>query len=291
MQTAESIEKPIREQHEANTLMVFYTDPNDIPPTPKEPIELPGDEMDTMKDFGAPQGAVVERAARIVRDAAASSAATQFDQQATASPAVPDISAILAALNPQHTQAQSQQPSASQNPMLDLQKLLANFAPPPPLQMTQQVQPSSSQAALPPNIASIMANLQPQVGPASQIPQHQQQQYAAPADPNAANLAALFSQISQAHPNANGFGMNGFPGLPPSQSINQQQQGQSQYPYENEERRRWREANDDQGYDAEKQQGGGKKKREWKDKKYTLPCKYFSQGKCQKGDKCTYLHV
>ena len=289
-QQPESGEKPIRDQHEANTLMVFYTDPKDIPPSPKEPVEGSEGDATLLKQFGAPQGVAAERAAKFT------ATVQPHYPQSTQGPIAPtDISAVLAALNPQRTQAQHQQPTAAgQSQMSEIQKILAAFTQPVAQPATQQPSPfipqaasQASQPAMPSNLANIFASLQPQ---AQNVPQNQQSPVPS-TDTAAANLAALFSQYGgvSGPPAAAIPNFNGMLGMPfDSTNASQPQPGQQQYPYENEERRRWREGGDDDNSD---QRATKKSKSNWNDKRFTQPCKYYKQGKCQKGSKCTYLHT
>ena len=52
----ESAEKALREHHEANTLIVFYTDTSDIPPNPREPTDpYSAENATSVKAFGRPE--------------------------------------------------------------------------------------------------------------------------------------------------------------------------------------------------------------------------------------------
>lgn len=53
---ADSPERTKREQYEASTLMVFYTDSSDIPPCPREPADPYNGEEVSTKAFGSPDG-------------------------------------------------------------------------------------------------------------------------------------------------------------------------------------------------------------------------------------------
>ncbi|KAG9599745.1 hypothetical protein KCV01_g8199, partial [Aureobasidium melanogenum] len=68
------------------------------------------------------------------------------------------------------------------------------------------------------------------------------------------------------------------------------QQQNQQPPFENEERRRWREGGGDNNNDHMRRGKPGKKGGTFTDKRFTVPCKYFKKGQCQKGDSCTYRH-
>lgn len=288
----ESPEKKAREEYEASTLIVVYTDPSDIPPCPKEPADPYNGEANTTKSFGIVEGVAATRAAQLAGNS------TQPQQPQQGQPPAAggvDINYLLAMLNPAQQQAQqppAQQPAQlpaaapAQAPAIDLQAILASLN--PSAAPATQAAPANTQPANP--LASLMANLQGTGTPqqASQPP---------PPMPNAAfdpaGLAAVMAQFGQGQtqvpPPMPGMPPYGFPGMPfmPPQTMQQFQQ--SQYPFENEERRRWREQQGDgEGFDD---QGQNKKKKSFKDKRFTQPCKYFKLGKCQKGDQCTYLHT
>ena len=70
-------------------------------------------------------------------------------------------------------------------------------------------------------------------------------------------------------------------------------------PFENEERRRWREqgrvgddADDVNGFKQKQQQKPWQKKRPdgSEPPKFVVQCKYYKSGKCQKGANCTFRH-
>ena len=55
IQKPECAEREIQERREANTLMAIYTDPSDIPPSPKEPpVVETSQDAPPVKEFGAP---------------------------------------------------------------------------------------------------------------------------------------------------------------------------------------------------------------------------------------------
>ncbi|KAL1310707.1 hypothetical protein AAFC00_000965 [Neodothiora populina] len=273
----ESLEKGIREQYEANTLMAY-----DSPPCPREPVDPYNGEPVATRSFGDPdpQSIVATRAARFTTQPSAAL------QQSSASTG-PDISAILALIKPQQPTAAAPQAGTGgqvSNPIPDLLGLLANM---PQASAQPQQNPTT------PNIANILANLQSQGAgnsTASAIQQqhaHQQPQMAGMVPPP--NLAAIFGQLNQA-PNGPQMGNAGaFPFQMPALDMNNFAQSQQQNEsYDNEERRRWRDnGEEDAGSQGRK---WAAKKGGVKGKHYTLPCKYWKLGKCQKGDNCTYLH-
>ena len=287
-QKPESAEMALRDQYERETLMAIYATPGDIPPSPKEPAEdMEVDGLNPAKTFGAPAGVAAERAARFARNAVSHQA------QQSAPVATPDIAAILASFNnPSSVQQQQQQqqqpqplplpqPAQSTDQMSALQNILAKFSQPADSQAVQAVQANQptqhTPSPAPADLASIFANLQPQ---GSNVAINQLQAFQ-PQESNASapNLAALFALIGQG---------SGPQAAAQTQQPQQGQQQGQQYPYENEERRRWRDAVDD-GESGQQQQQ--KKKGGWADKRFTQPCKYWPIGRCQKGDQCTYLHT
>jgi len=291
-QKVESAEVPLREQYEMETLVAIYTAREDIPSSPKEAPEASEPENEPVKDFGEFSGVAAERAARLSAASARPAPTQQAQPQQQTSSGSTDIAAILAALNPQTQQksaATPPEPSQTQDQISAIQNIMANFNQSALPQVTAPpVQQAASQNALPANLASLFANLQSQgahtattpapapVAQASQVP----------------DLASIFASLGQgaappaAPPNLQGFGPNGFPGLPFDFGNNAPQPQAQGYPYENEDRKRWRETSDEGGRGQEKKKKGG-----FLDKRFTQPCKFWQQGKCQKGDKCTYLHT
>jgi len=289
-QKVESAEMPIREQFELETLMAIYTTREDIPPTPKEAPEANEAENEPTKEFGEPTGITADRAARIGAASVKAAPPQQVQPPQQTSSGSTDIAAILAALNPR---AQQQQPAApqpaatqSQDQMSAIQNILANFTQSaPPQAAAPPAQQAPPQNALPPNFANLFANLQSQATQAAPTPTPAQA-------PPAPDLAALFASLGQGAaapavpPNLQGFMPQGFPGMPFDFGNGGQQPQAQGYPYENEDRKRWREISDEGGRGQDKKKKGG-----FLDKRFTQPCKFWQQGKCQKGDKCTYLHT
>ncbi|KAF2155833.1 hypothetical protein K461DRAFT_265322 [Myriangium duriaei CBS 260.36] len=297
----ESPEKSARELYEANTLMVFYTDPRDIPSTPKEPVEEANTlEGSTTKDFGPPQAITMDRITK------ANPAPQTVVQSQPKSGTSPDIAALLAALNPQSQPIQNAPAAPAPQPQpaggLDtLQSILAQIGQPQSATNTAPYQQPPQPTATP-NMADLFASLQ-----APQQQQYQPQAHpSSGSDQSTANFAALFASLQQnagaapSIPNPAMFPA-GFPAMPfgltppnPQQTPRQQQQqSQQSYPFENDERRRWRE----EGQSAQSGQSDNwnknqnKSGKNFSDKRFTQPCKYWPMGKCQKGDKCTYLHI
>lgn len=293
----ESPERVVREQYEANTLMAY-----DSPPFPREPSDPYNGEPVVTKSFGAidSQSIVAIRAARFVKQPLA-------PQQQTTPAAGPDISAILALIKPQQQQQQQAAPmptppsttTPASNQISGILGLLANL---PQTQQQQSIVAQPPQTPMAPNIANILANLQAQGNgiPAFPMQQHQQppsqvSQPSAQPGMSPPDLAAILGQLGPGQPSsAGGPLMGNYPpfGFPSSSSdmqsfgqIQPHSQQQANIP-ENEERRRWREG----GGDDAGSQGRKWAAKKGKDKHYTLPCKYWKIGKCQKGTDCTYLH-
>jgi hypothetical protein len=327
----ESAERTKREQYEASTLMVFYTDKSDIPPSPREPAEPYNGEEVSTKDFGAlgtqeplavclPTTHSYMIATNTLQSRLAKLAGPVQAVQIPQSSATPDISAILALINPQG-QASTQPaqpisvpapvsaPNQNQDQMAEIQRILASIPQAPsqqqqsqPMHAQQPVQQPAQQPIAQPNmapdLAGIFANLNPQAQAPNMFALPQQQQHQQPVmDPSPAAFAALFSQLNPGQNGGPGANFNQFPfpgaafNMPNMGQFPGQQQNQ-QPPFENEERRRWREGGGDNNNTDYMRRGNkpGKKGTPFTDKRFTVPCKYFKKGQCQKGDSCTYRH-
>ncbi|CAK3949284.1 Aspartic protease pep1 [Lecanosticta acicola] len=218
-----SAERAKRDQYESNNLIVFYTDPSQIPPNPKEPAEpYNGDQVDTIKYLGAPEERYAARAR--ARIAPTNGLFSDYGQGTVAQPtAAPgsDITSILATLQ-QNSQAQTtyqQQPQAA--PVMGQ-----------PYMGGQPQQTAQGLGGL--DLAAILASLQPN--------NQQQASYGAAGAPS----------------------MNFFP--PQPQMFGAASAGTGQ----------------DQEDEASKKAKNPNYK--------TKTCRFWEQGKCQKGDACSYLH-
>ncbi|KAK2809044.1 hypothetical protein FQN50_004097 [Emmonsiellopsis sp. PD_5] len=288
-QTPDSPERLAQEQREANTLSVFYTSPADVPISPKEPPTPDADEPYSPEvPFGEPNDRTKSRAAKYF------AARAPPQPVAPVAPAVPtsgpvDIASLLKII--QQGPQQAPQAAQSQAPASDLEKTFAQF-------------PGQGQAGMP---------QMPQMPQLPQIPQpgqtggidfqallavmsaQQQLQQAAPAFPQGQtsqpppNLASILSQFQNPPATTQ----------PASQShgYNQPQQQQHAPYYEDSDRKRMRDGHG--GYDNQDNSGGHGYKRsrmngDFKHKKHPkaglVPCRYWKEGKCLKGDDCTFRH-
>lgn len=224
-------ERAAREQYEANTLMVYYTDPSDIPPSPKEPADpYNGESTGPTKQFGAVPEKVVAKLAKKTTQQNQYQPQQQFSAPHPAPAPAPDLSAIMSMIKPQQQQPQQQQ--------IDLEKIFASFA-------------NSSGVHPAPNAP--IANTMP---PPTQPP---------PAN-GAFDLAALLARVGPPQPGAaqapqmGGFGQANM--APNMTGYQPQQQNNN---------RQGRNGNFANLY-------------------RTKICKYWQEGRCVRGDECTYLH-
>jgi hypothetical protein len=263
----DSPERAIREQYERDNLIVIYSSPSDIPPNPREPID-PSNEAqgEPPKEFGVPPEMFAARARQRNAKKIAHMPVPIMPSQATAGPAPAfDIAAF------------SQYMAAQQVP-LPTQQL------PAPLPVQQQ------QPAAPFDLTAIFKQFQPQAAAPPQDqqplytfqqPSYPQPQQQAPASrPNgepdiSAILAALnTSNTSQAAPAAAPPAFQFPPNFPmpfvaPPEQYQQQPAQQLQTGGN----------------------GNGKEKPRPENPWYkTKACKYWQDGKCKKGESCSYLH-
>ncbi|KAK4540156.1 hypothetical protein LTR36_009742 [Oleoguttula mirabilis] len=255
----DSAERAAREQYEADTLIVFYADAKDIPPNPREPNDpFNGSQATEGKTFGAMDAKLVARAKQ--RNAARPQ--PYYSQQQQAQPLSSNAAFDLSRYLSQQPAAQpvAQQPQATTN--IDIQSILANLQQQTfPLQVQQQphAQPIMSFGAPTPQAPSMMA---PQPAP-----------HANGQAPDLAAILASFQQPGAAQaPQMGAFG--GAPGAPPMMGFTPQmmQQQQAANDAAERERMRWRDQGD--------------KNKFFK----TKVCRYWEEGRCMKGDGCTYLH-
>ncbi|KAJ9657902.1 hypothetical protein H2201_008011 [Coniosporium apollinis] len=289
-------DKENQEKHEASTLMVFYTHPSDIPPSPREPPEDSGMDTGTTAEFGSPPDFVLRRAAALEPP--------KSEPQMPAPPSTTDISAVLSMLRQQQPQPQPQQPNPPppQPQSTDLERLLATLnnpglatAPQAPMAAPapMPVVPPQPQVPQAPDLSSLLAAINPQAQAAQQQQQQPQQlpytPFQQPVMPTP-DISALIASLSQAGAGQPTFQppMHGFP----FQNQQQQQQQVGQGVFEHPERKRMMEGGygDGDGANNKRPKWGDKKKGSYEPPKFVVPCRFWKEGKCIKGAKCTFLH-
>ncbi|KAL8999544.1 MAG: hypothetical protein Q9169_001632 [Polycauliona sp. 2 TL-2023] len=267
--SAESEDKIVQEEREAKTLMVTYTVMSDIPPSPREPVDQDPDDFNPEQSFGAPAD---ETKARESRYYAAQNG--QQVQQATGA-STPDISHLLNLLNPQQSQTRqhTMQQHQAQPKSNGLEAIFAQFS-----NLQQQPAQMQAQAQTPQPPASgfdynaAMATINQLNQPSTVYNQSAQQQA-----PNV-DLSSILAQFQQPQPSApmQGYGYN-----------NQyQNDNDRKRPLDNEGQQ-----NEDDSYSKGKRVKSGTfgKKKPFYGTPH-LPCKFWQEGKCRKGDECTFLH-
>lgn len=267
----DSEERAKREYYEANNLMVVYADPSDIPSNPREPSDpYNGDPVTTIKKIAVPEETYATRARQ--RKAGHS---PQFALPNAAPAQVPgfDLSKLSNFLSAQQhappiPQQQQPPPPLSNN---ILSNLLAS------LSQNNANKPTAAPPALPPQFV-------PPPPMPTQIPQ-------AP-PPGQPDLAAILAQItgSQQPAAQQPPPMTGYNYTPaPASSAPNMMSYQAPGVYENPERKQWREnggaGGGDDAFTAKKDS-----KRTNTPNYKTRTCKYWLEGRCQKGDDCTYKH-
>lgn len=266
-------EKEANVRRENATLMVFYADPNDIPSSPREPLEQDQESAPavTVLTFGTPPDTVLAK--------------TPQSMAAAPAAAMPDLSSL------ENIFKQFALPTANQAPVAPQPAPAPQptFAPPP--------MPTGM-----PDLQSILSALQGQATtqapvPAS-IPQAPAQMY--PPPPPAMDFNAIMSAISAQA--GSGIALPppppGFPPFPmpfpmPTQQDNAAYQAPAQAPYNPQDY----SAQTNGGTKRQRDDGGnndrgsGKKHKNRGERPHkVLPCKFFQKGTCMKGDNCTYVH-
>jgi hypothetical protein len=285
-----SAERAIQDNHEANTLMVHYLDRSDIPPNPREPADpYTGLQLET-KMFGYPDNASPWLLERL-----------QTHIAPTPAPQV-DISALLQAIGTSATAQQSTQPQPA--PAIGVPDLSAlhniisqvntNAAPQqsspwPP--MAQPAAPAATQGDK--NIDAILAALgaNPAAAqePAASAPQQYQQPAATPAPAPTPDVSALIAQLYQNAQTGAAAQGSTYPAYGIPAAGGQDQEQNNYYGSSSASSNQYggnTNSNDQQG-------GSNGAKRKWQGnatKKYTHPCRFWKEGKCKKGDACTFRH-
>ncbi|KAF3038243.1 hypothetical protein E8E11_005884 [Didymella keratinophila] len=278
-------EKEANEQREKDILMVFYTSPADIPPSPHEPPEQTEENTTAVTTFGSPPDKCLNRAPKPAVSAPAPPANLDFA-------GLESLVAQLAAQNkptaapvPPPAQPSYVPPAPAAAPNLDLAAILAQFgSQPPPL-------PAQTSAPAPPQFPALPTL------PAGAPPPPP----GAPPAELAAFLAAMQAQGGALPPMPPGFPPMAFPGAPfpfppqPDASAYQQQQLQDQY-YQQDYQQDYQQSNGgtkrprDDGNNNNNQGGQGKKHKAGGKPHKVQPCKFYQKGTCNKGENCTYIH-
>ncbi|OQD95536.1 hypothetical protein PENVUL_c113G03532 [Penicillium vulpinum] len=273
-----SPEREAQEHRESTTLMVFYTSPTDMPDTPKEPPTPDPDEIVTdVLPFGELPDMVKVRQERYysyMNPKPAAPQQTQQPQQSIPGDSGFDISNLLKIIQGVPGQAQPILPPQATQPggMPDLERTINMF---------RQQQPQS-QVPLPPPVPTsqpqgldfnTILNVMKQMQAPPVYSQPQQSQSAM-----APNLGAMFAQFG---------GQNQQAGALPFQ-----QQG---HDYEDPERKRSREGSYYDDHPSSESWSRSKRTRvganEAKPYKVGLvACRFWAEGKCRKGDNCTFRH-
>jgi hypothetical protein len=269
-----SPEKAAQDHRESTTLMVFYTSPADVPPSPKEPPAPEADEVIPDEvPFGELPDQIKARQERYFSYINPKPAAPAAAPQPNPAPAGTfDISNLLKMIQTGQQQQSTPPPQPQQAPLSDLERTVSMFRQQqtqPPVQQPPQIPISQPTPQAPAaggvdftQILNVMKQLQ---NPAGGFSQPQQTQATM-----APNLGAMFSQFA---------GQNQPPFSHPQQNLDT---------YEDPERKRMREGNqyDDQWSRGKRTKGGDPKPY----KVGLVPCRFWAEGKCRKGDNCTFRH-
>ncbi|KAF7529075.1 hypothetical protein PCG10_008845 [Penicillium crustosum] len=277
LQLPTSPEREAQEHRESTTLMVFYTSPADMPDTPKEPPTPDPDEVVTeVLPFGELPDMVKVRQERYysyMNPKPAAPQQIQQPQQPTPGDSGFDISNLLKIIQGVPGQAQPIPPPQATQPgvMPDLERTINMF---------RQQQPQSQVAPAPPVPTpqpqgldfNAILNVMKQMQAPTAYSQPQQPQSAM-----APNLGAMFAQFG---------GQNQQAGALPFQ--------QHGYDYEDPERKRGREgyyddqSNSDSWSRSKRTRVGTNEAKPYK--VGLVACRFWAEGKCRKGDNCTFRH-
>ena len=208
-----SHEQVLQEQRESSKLLVVYTSPADIPPSPSEPSEQPFEEFKVEEAFGSPgeetkvrrtfiYDYLCTRCSQNLQTREAQYYASRAPQSnpsivsVAAQSQTPDISSLLKIINsqqqPQHVQQQPPQPTPAQSPPGGLEAIFAQFASssgqqPPQAQMQAPTHPAPT-----PNGYNLQAALA-----AMNVANPTQPSYIPPPPNQQPNLQSILAQFGQ----------------------------------------------------------------------------------------------
>lgn len=273
-------EKEANMLRENATLMVYYSNSEDIPPSPKEPMEQAQEDMSTATviNFGPPPDTVLRKypqqpAPTGVPDL---SQLENIIKQLSATNSTPAAPAPAAPVETTYTPP----PPASAAPPLGttgLQNLLnslSNSQPPQaPAPVSFPMQNAPQQPAMSLDIAALIANMQAATGGALPPPPPLPTgfppfPFAFPTQPQQPDAAAW----SQAMPDAATY------------------QSQTQPAYSQQANAGTKRQRDESNGNNDRNQGKRPKNRGDHKPHKVLACKFYLKGQCNKGDNCTYIH-
>jgi hypothetical protein len=275
----ESPERANRDHYEANNLIVFYTDPSDIPPNPREPSDpINGEKVSVVKDFAKPEEKWASRVRQRKTGASQHYGGVQqtFNSNATPMPSGLDLSKLPAFMNIQQQQPNAYQPPQQPSTLNSdaIKNILASLQ---PANATQQ-----------PSVAPPMTGYSNTYAPPPPVMNIQPQQ-PAPPPTGQPDLAAILAQLSQTQntaaqaPQTSGYNYNPAGTMPNMMGFAAQTQQQPAV-YENPDRKQWREGGSSDL--SRKQRNNPAQNPYYK----TKVCKYWQMNMCQKGENCTYKH-
>lgn len=271
-------EKEANMQRENATLMVYYSSNDDIPPTPKEPVEQENSSTGPVINFGPPPETVLRKC-----------------PQPPVAATVPDFSQLENIIK--QLSATNQAQAAPPAPTAPAEN---TYTPPPPA-----AAPTFDTAGLQNLLNSISNGQPPQAPPPASFPmQNPPQQPGVSLDIAAliANMqAATGGALPPPPPLPTGFPPFPFTFPPPTQQADvaawsqpmqdtTSYQTQTQSPYNQQPNAGTKRQRDDTNGINDRNQGKRPKNRGDHKPHKVLACKFFQKGQCNKGDNCTYIH-